>query len=69
MLRLTWTQVGDTYRATRGDHEYVITNLGADWFVVRKGWHGSRVPSLHSAQRLAEAWEAGIARSPGAWPE
>ena len=47
-------------RTAGGDHEYVITDLGTDWFVVRKGWHGSRVPTLDSAQRLAEAWDAGV---------
>lgn len=64
---LTWTQMGDTWRASSGDHEYVVTDLGTDFFVVRKGWHGSRVPNLESAQRLAEAWERGVARPPGAW--
>jgi hypothetical protein len=53
---------GDTWRARHRDHDYVITDLGTAFRVARKGWHSTRVPTLDSAQKLAEAWEAGVVR-------
>jgi hypothetical protein len=69
--RLTWVQASDSsWRAVSGGREYRATNFGDDWcFVVRRGFAGSRAQSLVHAQRLAEMWERGYLRPPGAFED